>query len=417
MAKIDKWVHLNMIPSLDPRSLTAWIDHGRDPVEILEADLKTLGDFGFSESKARRIQSQREQAQPERELRRAAELDIEILCRESSEYPARLLDLPDPPIVLYRQGVGRPPKENRFAIVGARACTAYGQSQARRFAKELASRGIVIVSGLALGTDSAAHRGALDAKGVTLAILGSGLDRIYPREHGPLAQRISQTGTLLSEFPLGTSPRPHHFPRRNRIISGLSDGVLIVEAAKKSGSLLTADFALDQGRDVYCLPGSVTSPFTEGTHALIREGASLVTCPEHILESHPNWAESTLLPGTSKDQPRPWTSHPGPSSKREPSLTGERGKLFELIRARPISLPELVSYSALPPSSVHRFLTELELAGWVSRSLDGSFAATDQARRVGIEERRGKKLRKTESLINEKKPHCGASIEKKREPG
>src|SRR4030095_2778803 len=213
-----------------------------------------------------------------------AEPGHEIVAWDDTDYPRALLELGYPPPVLFF--VGRRELLNRpaLAIVGSRNATAQGLDNARNFAHALADAGLTIISGLALGVDAAAHEGALLGTGSTLAVVGTGLDRVYPARHRELAHRIANDGGLLSEFPPGTPPREHNFPRRNRLISGLAKGVLVVEAAQKSGSLITARYAGEQGREVFAIPGSIHSPLAKGCHKLIRDGAKLVETAQDILE-------------------------------------------------------------------------------------------------------------------------------------
>jgi DNA processing protein len=232
-----------------------------------------------------------EAGDPIRELDLARRHGIEVLPCTSAGYPPALRTLYDYPIVLYRRGGTEEPDALAVGIVGSRDCTEYGRRQADRFAQELARLRVTVVSGLARGIDAAAHRGALRAReGRTIAVLGSGLLRVYPPENGRLLEEVCARGAALSEFPLAAGPETAHFPRRNRIISGLSLGVLVVEAAERSGALLTADWALEQNREVFCLPGSVESPLSRGCHRLIKQGAKLVEEPADLLEEIPAFA-------------------------------------------------------------------------------------------------------------------------------
>lgn len=213
-------------------------------------------------------------------------MKIEEISIESKEYPEQLREIYDAPLKLYVLGNKEILKQSSIAIVGARKATEYGKEVALQFSKDLSKNGINIISGLALGIDTCAHLGTLypDSIGKTIAVLGSGLDEIYPKQNISLARKIIQMGgCLISEYPLGAKPEKMHFPKRNRIISGLSKGVLIVEASEKSGSLITADFALEQGRDVFAVPGNISSSTSVGTNNLIKQGAKLVTSYEDIL--------------------------------------------------------------------------------------------------------------------------------------
>jgi DNA processing protein len=247
----------------------------------------------------------------------------------------------------------------RIAIVGTRAPTPYGSAQAERFARALAAAGFTIVSGLARGIDHAAHGGALGVNGKTIAVLGSGVDRPWPS--GPLSETIAQRGLLLSEFLPGEPPRPHHFPLRNRVISGLSSAVLVIEAAHASGSLITARWAADQGRSVYALPGRVDHPMARGTHRLIREGAILVESPEDILRDL--LGESDALASAADTT---WL----------PAPNGSAARLLTELRGETLTSDELSQRLALALPSVLVDLVELEMAGLVVRVPGGAYRLT-----------------------------------------
>ncbi len=234
---------------------------------------------------------------PAREIDLARRHGIEILACNAPGFPPVLRTLHDHPIVLYRRGTSVESDALSVGVVGSRACTDYGRRQAGRFAQELARLGVTVVSGLARGVDTAAHRGALRPPGGrTVAVLGSGLLRIYPPENARLLEEIVARGAVLSEFPLQAAPEPANFPRRNRLISGLSLGVLVVEAAERSGALLTADWALEQNREVFCMPGPVENPMSRGCHRLIKQGAKLAEDPLDVLEEIPAFAPLIQAP-------------------------------------------------------------------------------------------------------------------------
>jgi DNA processing protein len=247
----------------------------------------------------------------------------------------------------------------RIAIVGTRAPTPYGVAQAERFARALASAGMTIVSGLARGIDHAAHGGALSVRGGTIAVLGSGVDRPWPG--GAMAEAVARDGLLLSEFHPGEPPRPHHFPLRNRVISGLSAGVLVVEAAHASGSLITARWAADQGRNVYALPGRVDHPMSRGTHRLLREGATLVESPEEILHDLLGEAHA---PGSAED------------SSRAAVLTDGAKRLLQELRGETLTSDELARRSSRDLPNVLVDLVELEMSGLVVRAPGGAYRLT-----------------------------------------
>lgn len=267
-------------------------------------------------------------------------------------YPASLLDTADPPLVLFVHGrLDALSHAQRLAIVGSRNPTPQGAQNAQAFAQSLAAAGLTIVSGLALGIDGAAHEGALRAGGFTLAVVGTGLDRVYPSRHRDLAHRIVAQGALISEYPLGTPPLAHHFPQRNRVIAGLSMGTLVVEAALQSGSLITARLASEQGREVFAIPGSIHAPQSRGCHALIRQGAKLVESAQDVLE------ELRL-------------ADPAPRAAEEASplpVGGADDSLLSALGHDPVGLDDLLARTGLPTSALQARLLELELQGLVAR--------------------------------------------------
>jgi len=286
---------------------------------------------------------------PDEELRQAAERGVAILPFCDPAYPAILRRTPEPPLVLYVQGTLEPTDAVALAIVGSRRPTHYGTTQAGRLASELAARGMTIVSGLAQGIDTAAHRGALDAGGRTLAVLGGGLAaRLYPPDNAPLADEIANHGAVLSEYPLHTRPQDFCFPRRNRIVSGLALGVLVVEAAFKSGALITADWALAQGREVFALPGRVSDPKSRGCHLLIKQGAKLVETSNDILEELGDVGK-TLAP-------------PRPRLEEEPlDLAAEQMAVYKTLGDDPTHIDAITDACGLPAHQVASTLMLLEL--------------------------------------------------------
>ncbi len=276
-------IFLNLL-NLAPKKLDNIISFLDDPDLIFKASRKELEAIpSLHQKDIDQIVSQRESSILEKELKGIKSKDIKIIDSFDSDYPQMLRQISHPPLVLYVRGDKEALNKSLFAIVGTRVPTTYGISMAEEFSSKLAELGFVIVSGLARGIDTAAHKGAIK-NGQTIAVLGSGLLNIYPRENTSLADKISEQGTVISEFPLGTGPRREHFPRRNRIVSGLSCGVLIVEAAARSGALITAHLALEQNREVFALAGRVDSAVSKGAHILIKEGAKLVDSIEDILE-------------------------------------------------------------------------------------------------------------------------------------
>lgn len=317
-----------------------------------------------------------------------------LLALGDAQYPSLLLETEDPPLLLYLLGAARfidpgaePfPPGTCLAIVGSRNPTAQGQDNARQFARALRATGLTIVSGLALGIDAAAHEGALadaqdgDSTPATVAIVGTGLDRVYPRRHLDLAHRIAAHGLLVSEYPLGTPPLPGNFPKRNRIISGLSQGTLVVEAAPASGSLITARLASEQGREVFAIPGSIHAPQSRGCHALIRQGAKLVETAQDVLEelrlSSPTAlaAPPDKAPGRSKRSLPSASSRPSPSPlPQQQSLDVPDSPLLQALGYEPAGLDALQARTGLATATLQVELLELELAGEVVRLPGGWF--------------------------------------------
>ena len=272
-----------------------------------------------------------------------------VLTLGDSLYPTELLQMADPPLMLYVQGdVQALHHPRRLAMVGSRNPTPQGETNAKQFAHALGEAGVCVVSGLALGVDGAAHEGALQAGAPTIAVVGTGLDRVYPKRHLSLAHRIGAQGAIVSEYPLGTPPLAAHFPQRNRIIAGLSQGTLVVEAAVQSGSLITARLAAEQGREVFAIPGSIHSPQARGCHALIRQGAKLVESAQDILE------DLRMVPARMVEE--------GPESEAE----GEDA-LLVAMGYDPVSLDALQARTGLGTAHLQARLLELELQGDVSR--------------------------------------------------
>lgn len=290
------------------------------------------------------------------EQARVIEAGVRVIVWGDADYPSRLQQIASAPPVLYIRGTLEPGDETAVAIVGARHATAYGETMARELAAALARRGLTIVSGLARGIDAAAHRGALEGGGRTVAVLGSGLDQIYPAEHRGLADQVAAAGAVISEFPLGTAPLRLHFPRRNRIISGLSLGVIVVEAGVGSGALITAHHALEQGREVFAVPGRVHARYSEGCNRLIKAGAKLVETWEDVL--------SELVPHLKRRRERRLDVPP------PPALTQEERCVFDLLADGPLHIDALIVRAGLAGGRVASALVGLEMKGAI-RQLSG----------------------------------------------
>ncbi len=286
------------------------------------------------------------------EVRRAAAAGFTLVPYGDPHYPSLLAQIPDPPAVLYLAGSLEPEDEFSVAVVGSRRASTAGCRFARRLARDLAAAGVTVVSGLAQGIDAAAHQGALEGGGRTLAVFGAGLDVIYPGWNAELAAAVRRSGAWLSELPLESEPRPHHFPRRNRIISGLTRGVVVVEAAERSGSLITARSALDQGREVFAVPGLPGAFNSRGAHGLLREGAKLVECAEDVLVE--------LRPSSGMTA-RPAAARPGAGGGAGP--TGSARLLWEALEDQPLHIDEVSAKAGFSPAEAAAGLMELALEG------------------------------------------------------
>jgi DNA processing protein len=301
----------------------------------------------------------RTQAAARLALERAAAVGLRAVTREEEEYPPLLLEIVDPPPVLWLSGEAGALSRLAVAVVGSRAGSSYAVGVAEQLGADLARRGVVVVSGLARGVDSAAHQGALSVDGVTVAVLGCGADIVYPPEHAALASEIARRGAVVSEFLPGTVPRPGFFPRRNRLISGLVRAVVVIEAGEKSGSLITARCALEQGREVLAVPGNVLSGRNKGGHALLRDGARLVETAEDVLEEL-GWGRTTDARSGVAQGP------PGDAV------------LDSMIPGEPSDLGQISARSGLSAAAVLSRLLELELAGALKRAPGGRFVRFDR---------------------------------------
>lgn len=286
------------------------------------------------------------------EISRARSLNVNVITFENKNYPERLRNIQDPPVVLYVKGAILPQDNLSVSIVGSRKCTPYGRSIARKFSNAFAKAGITIISGLALGIDSEAHRGAISAKGRTIAVLGSGINRIYPSSNEKLAEKIASSyGAVISEFPLDTKPNKFNFPFRNRIISGISIATIVVEAAEKSGSLITARLAAEQGRDVFSVPGNITSKMSKGTNDLIKDGAIPITSPEDLFAYEKEF-ESLFREKESVFE----------------SLSNEERKILVVLENSAETVDQIAKKTGIAVDKIARIITYMEVKGLVKRS-------------------------------------------------
>ncbi len=316
-----------------------------------------------------------EKFNPENEIEKCTQKKIEIISIADSNYPETLRSISDPPFLIYALGDTSLLHDLSVAVVGSREASFYGVDQARRFARSLADAGLTVVSGLARGIDQVAHEAALDTEGRTIAVLGCGMDVIYPPENRDLYQRIIKSGLIISEYPLGAEPRAYHFPRRNRILSGLCLGVLVVEAHERSGSLITAYQALEQGREVFAIPGPVHHITSRGAHRLIREGAALVESPEEIIALLSE-SSGMLQFQTEKKETRKWSSNIAEivrSDELKPKEEVCSNPILKILKNQNPDYEGLMELSGLAPHDFAQTLTELEIEGKVRRNAAGYF--------------------------------------------
>ena len=357
-AELEAWLRLGLIPRLGPVAFRKLLSSFGSPEAVLSASTASLSNVVGANLAAAIA------AGPDADLL-AASLDWasadnnRLMTLADNDYPRAFLEISDPPPLLYLKGQAALLQQETIAIVGSRNATPQGVENAEAFARELSDDGFGVVSGLALGIDAAAHRGGLRGAGSSIAVVATGLDTVYPARNHSLAHELSQQGLLISEFALGTRPLAGNFPRRNRLISGLSLGVLVVEAAIKSGSLITARYAIEQGREVFAIPGSVHSPLSKGCHALIKQGAKLVETAADVVE------ELGRTPGkiSAAHTPSPPSKHPD---------------LLQVIGFDPVDLDTICARSGLTAENASAMLLELELEGTVVRIAGGRFQQVRQ---------------------------------------
>ncbi len=359
---VDKvyWIWLSSIPGIGAKRFYYLIKRFGSPKAVWECTNNDILDASrlIGDRVAQNVVIHKSMEHLEKAQKIADESDIEVITLIDDEYPKLLKTIYDPPPVLYCKGQPLMETPYMVSIVGSRRTSEYGRQMAERLAYDLSCAGVTIVSGLARGIDTMAHRGAIRAGGYTIGVLGCGVDVIYPRENKKLFMQMQQQGTLISEYPPGTQPAAGNFPARNRIISGLSQAVVVVEAGSTSGALITADFALEQGREVYALPGNVTSPYSSGTNQLIKEGATPVTCADDILEA-------LGITGNKK--------------ARQPSGISYQLDIFEMEVYNALEdgeklLEELAAITGFEIGKLNAILTILEMKGIIKQLPGGKFA-------------------------------------------
>jgi DNA processing protein len=333
------------------------IDRFGSPTLVFSADARALESAGLRRETIEALKSSEPREKALREIDELKRLGAEALTLANERYPKLLRETYDPPIVIYGLGaVAAAFSQPAVAIVGSRRCSTYGRNVAEKLSRELAERGITIVSGLARGIDSAAHRGALEGRGLTVGIMGTGLDAVYPKENSKLAARIAEYGALLTEFPLATPPASQNFPFRNRVISGLTLGVLVVEGAERSGSLITARLAYEQGRDVFAVPGNITSAKSFGPNYLIKDGAKLVQTWRDVVEELPGEMKAAILSAERGETHVEW------SRPEEPELSDNERRVLRLLSAdQPVHIDQLMLKAGLRSGELMGALLKLEM--------------------------------------------------------
>ncbi len=349
------WLALHLTPGVGSIFIKRLLDRFKTPEAVFRAPLKELLRIeGLGEKVAGEIQKGPAEKVVKRELSLLEKAGGRIVTLKDDDYPKRLKDIYDPPALLYLRGELRTEDELAVAIVGSRKTSVYGREVTERIGGDLARHGVTVVSGMARGIDSVAHKGALRGGGRTIAVLGCGVDVIYPSENRNLFHQIIDQGAVLSEFRMGSPPEAGHFPRRNRIISGLSIGVVIVQASAESGSLITAGYALEQGREVFAVPGNIGAEGSRGTNQLIKEGAKLVESSEDILEEIlPQWRREGEMAQRGRDA--------------VPTLTEAEKCLYGLLDETPLHIDAIIRESQLDPGNVSSLLLNLELKGLISQ--------------------------------------------------
>jgi DNA processing protein len=350
------WIALNLVPGIGSVAYRNLLSAFQDPRQVFRASRRELEAVeGLGPKLVEAIREFPLERRLKNELNRMEKYAVSIIGCRDPEYPRKLVAIYDPPPILYVRGTLEAGDDLAVAIVGSRMATRHGKIFSEQLARDLAVRGVTVVSGMARGIDSAAHRGALLGRGRTIAVLGCGVDVPYPRENRDLMREIVSRGAVISEFPMGTEPLAGNFPRRNRIISGLATGVVVVEATRQSGSLITANFALEQGREVFAVPGSVSLPNSQGTNRLLKQGAKLVERVQDVLEEIlPQWQSSNEADRTGEDRLRP-------------ALSDEERLIYDLLGVEPVHIDRLIMQTNWEASRVSRILLNLELAGMISQ--------------------------------------------------
>jgi len=366
--QIKYWLALSKVKEIGPASTRRLLAVFKSPESIFNASFAEIcGVQDIREAQARNIKEFNEWGRVDKEIEKIKKHGVKVIALDSDDYPETLKQIDSPPMLLYSKGELKPEDKFSIAIVGSRLMTEYGRRVAEKIASELAGYGLTIISGMARGIDTASHKGALKAGGRSIAVLGSGLDRPYPTENAELFKSLSKSGCVLSEFPMGTPPNKENFPRRNRIISGLSRGVVVVEATKESGSLITANYALEQNKEVFAVPGNITSKVSQGTNELIKKGAKLVLDVHDILEElHPHLIalKEYALKSLSAKVAMP---------AQAIEMTDDEKKVVGVIGNEPVHIDNIARRLNLPPQLLLGVLLNLEIKGIVRQTEGKNF--------------------------------------------
>lgn len=354
---LQAWIRLNIVEGISIARKLELLRQANTPEKLFLLDRNELGRLGLKPDQTELFLNPDKMQESVIMSEQSEKKGIRIVPIDDQEYPEFLRYIHDPPLVLYVKG--KIPSGLCMAVVGSRKASGYGTDTAFRLSSDLAKEGIIVVSGMARGIDTAAHTGALHAEGQTIAVLGCGPDIAYPPENRGLMERIANHGAVISEYPPGVVPQTYHFPVRNRIISGISMGVLVVEASHKSGSLITAQAALDQGRDVFAVPGNINHYNSMGTNKLIKEGAKLVLNAEDILEEIP-WRLETVTMSGKGEKPN--------------KLSNEENRVIQILRNEDLYDDQIAEKSTLPVYTLLTVLLKLELKGLIRKDLTGRYA-------------------------------------------
>ncbi len=372
-ADLADWVALNMIRGIGPRTANQLIDRLGSPAQVFAASRLALEKEGLKPETIQELHDCEILEKANAEIERLEQLGANVITIEDEDYPPLLREIYDPPIALYVRGdLKRACDRPCLAIVGSRRCSSYGVNAAQSLSRDLAANGLTIVSGLARGIDAAAHRGALEAGGLTIAVVGTGLEKTYPKEHKKLEDEIVASGAVISEFPLGTPPLPKNFPYRNRILSGLCVGVMVVEAAEHSGSLITARLAYEQGREVSAVPGNITSQTSFGPNFLIKDGAKLVQYWRDVVEELPRALKEKIL-GVRRPKQDEEQSNIQPVFEAV-ELSEDERRVFDLLAADvPSHIDQLLLSSEMNSSELMAALLGLEMKDRIKQLPGKSF--------------------------------------------